>query len=227
MAPKSYTAFLSDVLTTPRGWALIILGHAFGLVFAAVVFSISVISFPLLLDRDVGAACAVQTSLRAVMANPRTMLIWAAIIAGLTMLGSAPLLVGLAVIMPILGHASWHLYRRTVEPSDETNPAPQPYSPTSPTELGLPEFRITIATVGQARLSWERSSARRKSDLSDLRICCRARAGPSSAHRVRGGTSPEEAHPSSLIRRRSLPRTLIPGRHLLRRNSGLPQGYRI
>jgi uncharacterized membrane protein len=125
MAPRSYTAFLSEVLTTSRGWTLIILGHALGLVFAAIVFSISVFSFPLLLDRDCGAACAVQTSIRAVMANPKTMAMWALIIAALLMIGSAPLLVGLAVVMPILGHASWHLYRRTVEPPGAPNPAPQ------------------------------------------------------------------------------------------------------
>jgi uncharacterized membrane protein len=126
-APRSYIAFLGEVLTTPRGWALIILGHAIGFLFAALVFSVSVVSFPLLLDRDVGAACAVQTSLRAVAANPRTMTIWALIIAGLLMVGSAPLLVGLAVVMPVLGHASWHLYRRTIEPSSlAPNPAPQP-----------------------------------------------------------------------------------------------------
>jgi uncharacterized membrane protein len=124
-APKSYTAFLSEVLTTSRGWTLIILGHALGFVFAAAVFSIGVISFPMLLDRDCGAACAVQTSIRAVTANPRTMALWAVIIAVLLMIGSLPLLVGLAVVMPVLGHASWHLYRRTVEPPDAPTPPGQ------------------------------------------------------------------------------------------------------
>jgi uncharacterized membrane protein len=123
-APESYVGFLSEVFTTARGWALIILGHAVGFVFAAAVFTIGVISFPLLLDRDVGAGCAVQTSVRAVVANPGTMALWAAIIAVLLIVGSAPLLVGLAVVMPVLGHASWHLYRRTVEPSERANPAP-------------------------------------------------------------------------------------------------------
>lgn len=123
-APTSYAAFLQEVLTTSRGWTLIILGHAIGLVFAAVVFSISVISFPLLLDRDVGVTCAVQASISAVLANPGTMALWAFILAALLMIGSAPLLVGLAVVMPILGHASWHLYRRVVVPSDVGNPPP-------------------------------------------------------------------------------------------------------
>jgi uncharacterized membrane protein len=121
-APESYLGFLGEVFTTARGWALIILGHAVGFVFAAAVFAIGVISFPLLLDRDVGAGCAVQTSIRAVAANPRTMALWAAVIAVLLIVGSAPLLVGLAIVMPVLGHASWHLYRRTVEPSERANP---------------------------------------------------------------------------------------------------------
>ena len=125
LAPDSYTAFLRDVLTTSRGWTLIILGHALGFVFAAAVFSISVISFPMLLDRDVGAACAVQTSIRAVMVNPRLMTTWALIIAALLMIGSLPLLVGLAVVMPILGHSSWHLYRRMVDSSAPQNPPVQ------------------------------------------------------------------------------------------------------
>jgi uncharacterized membrane protein len=120
MAPESYTGFVHEVLTTRRGWTMIVLGHAIGFVFALVAFSIGVVSFPLLLDRDVGAICAVQTSIRAVLANPRTMALWAAMIAALLMIGSAPLLVGLAVVMPILGHASWHLYRRTVEPAGDT-----------------------------------------------------------------------------------------------------------
>jgi uncharacterized membrane protein len=123
-APESYTAFLGEVLTTPRGWTLIIIGHLVGLVFAVVVFSISVFSFPLLLDRDCGAGCAVQTSVQAVMANPKTLGTWAVIVAVALMIGSAPLLVGLAVVMPILGHASWHLYRRAVEPPQPEHAQP-------------------------------------------------------------------------------------------------------
>jgi uncharacterized membrane protein len=123
MAPDSYTGFVKDVLTTSRGWTLIILGHLIGFVFAAVVFSISVISFPLLLERDVGAAVAVQTSVQTVLMNPRTMFFWALIIAAALMVGSAPLLVGLAVAMPVLGHASWHLYRKMIAPEVVPTPA--------------------------------------------------------------------------------------------------------
>jgi len=123
-APDSYRAFLGEVLTTPRGWSMIILGHIIGFLFAAAVFCISVVSFPLLLDRDVGVACAVQTSIRAVMTNPGPMALWAIIIAALLIVGSAPLLVGLALVMPILGHASWHLYRRIVDAPEPVNLPP-------------------------------------------------------------------------------------------------------
>src|SRR3954469_45459 len=114
---ESLPAFLAAALVTARGWTLIILGNLMGLVFAAVVLAISVISFPLLLDRDVGVAVAVQTSLRAVLMNPVTMGLWGLLVGGLLALGFATLLVGLAIIMPMLGHATWHLYRRVVEPN--------------------------------------------------------------------------------------------------------------
>ena len=113
--PESYPAFLREILTTSKGWILIVLGHALGLVFAAIVLSISVISFPLLLDRDVGAAVAVQTSIRAVLANPLMMTAWGFIVAAALILGSVPLFVGLVIVVPVLGHATWHLYRRLIE----------------------------------------------------------------------------------------------------------------
>jgi uncharacterized membrane protein len=114
---ESLPAFLAEALVTARGWTLILLGNLMGLVFAVAVLAISVISFPLLLDRDVGVAVAVQTSLRAVLMNPATMGLWGLIVGGLLALGFATLLVGLAIIMPVLGHATWHLYRRVVEPN--------------------------------------------------------------------------------------------------------------
>ena len=73
-------------------------------------------SFPLLLDRDVGAATAILTSVRAVLANPFIMAVWGLIVAALLVLGSIPAFFGLAVVMPVLGHATWHLYRKVVEP---------------------------------------------------------------------------------------------------------------
>jgi uncharacterized membrane protein len=115
--PVSYMGFLTDILTTPRGWTLIVLGNAIGCVFAVGVLSISVISFPLLLDRDVGLAVALLTSLRAVRENPVTMAIWGLIVAAVLAIGFLLLFVGLTVAVPILAHASWHLYRKVVEPA--------------------------------------------------------------------------------------------------------------
>ncbi|WP_214472752.1 DUF2189 domain-containing protein [Mesorhizobium sp. dw_380] len=114
--PASISAFVRDVLTTSKGWTLILLGNAAGLVFAVVVLATTVIAFPLLLDRDVGAVSAVETSARAVMANPLQMALWGLLVAVLLVIGSIPLFAGLAVVMPILGHATWHLYRKVVEP---------------------------------------------------------------------------------------------------------------
>lgn len=112
--PASAQAFLSDVLRTPGGWTMIVVGLGVGFVFAAFALAISVISFPLLLDRDVGMGTAIATSLQAVRENPRTMALWGLIVAGLLVAGSIPALVGLIVVMPVLGHATWRLYRRIV-----------------------------------------------------------------------------------------------------------------
>lgn len=117
METVSFTEFLNDIFTTSRGWTLIVLGNAIGCIFAVVVLSISVVSFPLLLDRDVGLAVAVLTSLKAVRENPVTMSIWGLIVAAVLAVGFLLLFVGLAVAVPILAHASWHLYRKVVEPA--------------------------------------------------------------------------------------------------------------
>ncbi|MEZ0172516.1 DUF2189 domain-containing protein [Microvirga sp. TS319] len=114
-APDSLSGFLHEVFTTRDGWTLVIAGNALGFIFSAVVFSLSVISFPLLLDRDVGAIPAILTSFRAVAANPGPMIVWALIVALALVIGFIPLFVGLAVVLPILGHATWHLYRKVVE----------------------------------------------------------------------------------------------------------------
>jgi len=114
-APESVRAFLGEVLTTSRGWTLIILGNAIGFVFAAAVLTISVVSFPLLLDRNVGVAVAVLTSVRAVLANPLTMALWGLIVAASLAIGFLFAFVGLAFVVPILAHATWHLYRLVVQ----------------------------------------------------------------------------------------------------------------
>jgi uncharacterized membrane protein len=115
--PASVSAFSHDVFTTGAGWALIGIGIGVGFVFAVLALAIGVVSFPLLVDRDVGFDMAVATSVRAVMANPVVMAVWGLIVAGALVLGSAPLLLGLIVVMPVLGHATWHLYRKLVASS--------------------------------------------------------------------------------------------------------------
>lgn len=107
-------AFVHDVLTTRAGWTLIVAGHAVGFVFAAVAFCLGAVSFPMLVDRNVGLRTAIATSFRAVRENPGPMALWAVIVAALMILGSLPCLIGLAIVLPVLGHGTWHLYRRLV-----------------------------------------------------------------------------------------------------------------
>jgi uncharacterized membrane protein len=112
--PASISAFAHDVLMTQRGWAMIGIGIGVGFLFALVVLATSVVSFPLLIDRDVDVDTAVRTSLRAVAANPGPMALWGLIVAGGLVIGSVPAFLGLIVVMPVLGHGTWHLYRRVV-----------------------------------------------------------------------------------------------------------------
>jgi uncharacterized membrane protein len=112
--PASLAVFLHAMVATRAGWTMIIVGIGVGFLFAVAVLAISVVSFPLLLDRDVGIDTAISTSVRAVMANLEVMGLWGAIIVTGLVLGSIPAFVGLAVVMPVLGHATWHLYRRVV-----------------------------------------------------------------------------------------------------------------
>jgi uncharacterized membrane protein len=113
--PVSVAAFTRDVFTTSAGWAMIVVGVGVGFVFALLVLAISVVSFPLLLDRDVGLDTAVWTSIRAVAANPGAMAVWGLIVAGGLFIGSIPAFLGLIIVMPVLGHATWHLYRKMVQ----------------------------------------------------------------------------------------------------------------
>ncbi|GAB4369727.1 MAG: DUF2189 domain-containing protein [Kiloniellaceae bacterium] len=113
-APASLGSFVERVLTTERGWTMIVVGMGVGFVFAAVVLTISVVSFPLLIDRPVGVAIAVGTSLRAVAANPGPMAAWGLIVAAGLLIGSLPAFLGLIIVLPVLGHATWHLYRKVV-----------------------------------------------------------------------------------------------------------------
>lgn len=108
-------AFLRALFTTPQGWTLIGVGNLIGLGFAVATLALAVVSFPMVVDKGVDAYAALSTSLRAVSANPRAMTLWGLRVAGLLLLGSLPAFVGLAIVLPVLGYATWHLYTRLVE----------------------------------------------------------------------------------------------------------------
>src|ERR1700753_3216382 len=138
--------FVERVLTTPQGWWLIVVGCGAGFLFAVVALCISVVSFPLMLDRHARAGAAIATSLRAVARNPVPMAAWGLIVAALLVLGSLPFFLGLAVVIPLLGHATWHLYRAVIAP--DPNPRPTPPRP----QLE----RRSAADFPAALVSWRR-----------------------------------------------------------------------
>ncbi|KAB7742286.1 DUF2189 domain-containing protein [Parvibaculum sedimenti] len=117
LSATSFTAFVSMVFSTSEGFAFLIVGNTVGAAIALAVFSLTVISFPMLFDRDVDFVTAMITSVRTVLANPRAMLTWFAIIGFLSALSFLSLFVGLVFFFPLLGHASWHIYRRAVAPA--------------------------------------------------------------------------------------------------------------
>jgi len=127
-AAASIPDFATRVLTTAEGWTLIIVGCGVGFLFAVVALCVSVVSFPLMLDRHATAIDAVRTSLEAVRMNPLPMAAWGLIVAALLAVGSLPAFIGLCVVLPLLGHASWHLYRKLVEP-DPNPPQEEPERP--------------------------------------------------------------------------------------------------
>lgn len=112
--PDSLMALVTAALTTPAGWVMTVVGTAVGFVLAVAVLAVSVISFPLLLDRDVSLPVAVLTSVQVARENPVVIATWGLIVAGGLVLGILPLLLGLVVVLPVLGHATWHLYRAAV-----------------------------------------------------------------------------------------------------------------
>jgi len=113
--PTSVSGFLSAVFTTPRGWALIVAGLVIGAIFGWFVLALSVVSLPMLVDCDVSAADAVSASWRAAHANKAEMIRWGIVVAALLVLGSIPLFVGLAFVLPWLGYSTWHLYTRLID----------------------------------------------------------------------------------------------------------------
>lgn len=112
--PASLDSFLTSLPASNAGWSLILAGNALGAVFALVALATTCFAFPMLIDRDVGAAAAIQTSVRAFMVNPMTMIAWGVMVAVILAIASIPLFVGLAVALPVLGHATWHLYRKVI-----------------------------------------------------------------------------------------------------------------
>lgn len=132
--------FISKVLTTRAGWQLIVIGCGVGFLFAAVTLCLSLVSFPLLLDRNTGVGEAIGTSLRVTARNPQAIAAWGLIVAALLILGSLPMLLGLAVVLPLLGHASWHLYRKAVVP----NPAPPRFKPTRKVRRSAADFPAVL-----------------------------------------------------------------------------------
>ena len=112
--PVSLSVFAHDIMYTRAGWLMAVVGIGVGFVLALIAGTISVVSFPILLDRNVSLETAIRTSAGVVMRNPLTMVAWGLIITASLVIGSIPLLLGLIVVMPVLGHATWHLYRRAV-----------------------------------------------------------------------------------------------------------------
>jgi len=115
LTPTSIPQFLQMVFLTPQGWALIIGGGVVGAIFGWMVLALSVVSLPMLVDRDVGAAAAVSASWRAAHENKGEMIRWGLIVLGLLIIGSIPLFVGLAFVLPWLGYSTWHLYTRLID----------------------------------------------------------------------------------------------------------------
>lgn len=112
--PASAGAFVRETFETGAGWLMIVVGVGVGFLFAVLALAISVVSFPLLLDRHIGVGRAIETSVRVVAANPWTMALWGLIVAGALAIGSLPALFGLILVAPLLGHATWHLYRKLI-----------------------------------------------------------------------------------------------------------------
>jgi uncharacterized membrane protein len=112
---RDLASLVSDILFSGRYWPLLLVYFAVGGIFAFAVFVFGIVTAPMLLDRDVDVVTAALTSLRACLANPGATLVWAAMIAVLTAIGFATLMLGMVIIFPLLGHASWHAYRDLVK----------------------------------------------------------------------------------------------------------------
>jgi uncharacterized membrane protein len=112
----SLQQFITVVLTTNQGLLFLAIGNVVGAALSLILFSLTVVSFPLLLDRDVDFVTAMVTSVRSVVTSPVPMIGWAAVIVVLLVVSMLPYFLGLLVTLPVLGHATWHLYRRIIAP---------------------------------------------------------------------------------------------------------------
>lgn len=121
IGPRSF-ADINEVLTvlttTPQGIAFLLLGNVVGALLSLVLFSLTLVSFPLLLDREVDFVTAMITSVRAVVMNPAATIGWGITVGVTLVLASLPFFLGITVVLPILGHATWHLYRKLVAPEE-------------------------------------------------------------------------------------------------------------
>jgi uncharacterized membrane protein len=117
VAFASFDAFLEVIVTTEQGWMFLVVGHIVGAVLALILFSITVVAMPLLMDRDLDIVTAMITSVKAVVASPVVMLGWGAIVTLTVIAACVPFFLGLYIVLPVLGHATWHLYRRAVVPA--------------------------------------------------------------------------------------------------------------
>ncbi len=107
-----------EIVFSGRGLWMLLFGTLIGGVFAACLFAFTVVGLPLILDREVDFITAIITSIRAVALNPAVMAVWGLLIALLLFFGILPLFLGLFITLPILGHASWHMYRQLM-PDDQ------------------------------------------------------------------------------------------------------------
>jgi uncharacterized membrane protein len=121
--PLSLIDFVKEVVTTPRGWLLIVLGNGLGFCFALLAFCTTVVAFPLMLEHQVGALCGIQASLQAVRVNPVPLFLWGGVICLGLFLATLPFLMGLIIVLPVFGHATWHIYRKVLFfPVQQGNP---------------------------------------------------------------------------------------------------------
>lgn len=116
MSFSTLDKFLSIVFTTPEGWAFLAVGHIVGAILALIMFSITVVSVPLLMERDIDFVSAMITSVKVVLKSPVPMIAWGIFVTLAVIAASLPMFLGLLLVLPVLGHATWHLYKRAIKP---------------------------------------------------------------------------------------------------------------